>query len=127
MWLILDNREEGNLQVSGWMNNKLVQSIYSIKENNDFLLAVERFLSEHTLTVDDLKGLGVYVGMGRFTASRLLVTLANSLAYSLQIPVLRLEPQIEIQTGFTLVFQAIAGKYILPVYSGEPHISSLRS
>lgn len=124
MFLFLNNHEEDKLAVSAWMNNKLVQRNYAVKKNNDFLLCLEKFLSSQKLTLKDLAGLGVVMGVGRFTATRLLVTMANALAYSLKIPVSRLDHNFDAQSALAQVKQAKTGKYILPVYSSEPHINS---
>jgi tRNA A37 threonylcarbamoyladenosine modification protein TsaB len=123
MFLFLNNREEGELVISAWMNNKIVQRNYAVKKNNDFLLCLENFLSSQKSILKDLNGLGVVMGVGRFTATRLLVTMANALAYSLKIPVLRLDHNFDMQTALAQIKKVKIGEYILPVYSSEPHIN----
>ncbi len=124
MFLVLNNYQEDKLVINAWVNNKLVHRNYVIKKNNDFLLCLEKFLASNKATLKDLVGLGVVMGVGRFTATRLLVTMTNALSYSLKIPVLRLDNDFDIETAFTMAKQAKAGEYILPVYSSEPHIYS---
>ncbi len=124
MFLALNNYEEDKLSISAWMDNKLVQRNYVVKKNNDFLLCLEKFLSGKKFTVKDLTALGVVMGVGRFTATRLLVTMANTLAYSLKIPVLRLEHDFDMQSALAQVKNLKVGEYILPIYSSEPHINS---
>lgn len=124
MFVALNNYEEDKLVISAWVNNKLVQRNYIVKKNNDFLLSLEKFLSSQKATLNDLVGLGVVMGVGRFTATRLLVTMVNTLSYSLIIPVLRLENNFDIQVAFAKGGQAKVGEYILPIYSSEPHIYS---
>ncbi len=124
MFLALNNYEEDKLSISAWMDNKLVQRNYVVKKNNDFLLCLEKFLSGKKTTLKDLTALGVVMGVGRFTATRLLVTMANTLAYSLKIPVLRLEHDFDMQSALAQVKNLKVGEYILPIYSSEPHINS---
>lgn len=124
MFLVLNNHEEDKLAISAWVNNKLVQRNYIVKKNNDFLLCLEKFLSSQKSTLKDLVGLGVVMGVGRFTATRLLVTMVNTLSYSLKIPVLKLDNNFDIQVATAEAKQAKAGEYILPIYSSEPHINS---
>lgn len=124
MFLVLNNYEEDKLSISAWMDNKLVQRNYFVKKNNDFLLCLEKFLSGKKTTLKDLTALGVVMGVGRFTATRLLVTMANTLAYSLKIRVLRLEHDFDMQSALAQVKNLKVGEYILPIYSSEPHINS---
>ena len=124
MFLVLNNYEEDKLAISAWVDNKLVQRNYVVKKNNDFLLCLEKFLSSQKSTLKDLTGLGVVMGVGRFTATRLLVTMSNTLVYSLKIPVLRLDYDFDMQLALKQIKQVKAGEYILPVYSSEPHINS---
>ena len=124
MFLVLDNYEEDKLAISAWVDNKLVQRNYVVKKNNDFLLCLEKFLSGKKSNLKDLSGLGVVMGVGRFTATRLLVTMVNTLAYSLKIPALRLEHNFDMESALEQIKQVKIGEYILPVYSSEPHINS---
>ncbi len=124
MFLVFNNHEEDKLAISAWVDNKFVQRNYIVKKNNDFLLCLEKFLSSQKFTLKDLTGLGVVMGVGRFTATRLLVTMANTLAYSLKIPILKLDNNFDMQTALKQIKQAKTGEYILPIYSSEPHINS---
>lgn len=52
------------------------------------LLAVlEEFLQENNLTLADITGMFVFAGPGSFTGLRIGATVMNTLAYSLQIPI----------------------------------------
>ncbi len=124
MLLILDNSTEHEIACQLLVNNKIVHSKFEIVENNDFLRTVEKFLSEQNAALSDLTGLGLVMGTGRFTATRLLVTLINTLAFSLHIPAISLPANFDTDMALAGIAGASAGQYILPVYSSEPHIGA---
>ena len=122
MFLIIDNTEEDKVILSFWLNNKFVQRTYVTNKNKDALVCLEKLLSNLKLTLKDMRYLGVVVGVGRFTASRLAVTAVNTLAYSLKIPVVALPKNFDQTAAFKLAKSATAGKYVTPAYSGEAHV-----
>jgi len=122
MFLIIDNTEEDKVILSFWLNNKFVQRTYVTNKNKDALVCLEKLLSNLKLTLKDMRYLGVVVGVGRFTASRLAVTAVNTLAYSLKIPVVALPKNFDQTAAFKLAKSAMPGKYVTPAYSGEAHV-----
>lgn len=87
------------------------------------LVCLEKLLSSLKLELKDIKYLGVVVGVGRFTASRLGVTAVNTLAFSLKIPVVALPKNFNPADALELAKSAVAGKYVVPTYSAEARIS----
>ncbi len=122
MFLIIDNTEEKKIIFSFLLNNKFVQRTYETKENKGVLVCLEKLLSSLKLTLKDIKYLGVVVGAGRFTASRLAVTTVNTLAFSLKIPVVALPKNFDQTDALKLAKSAVVGKYVMPAYSGEARI-----
>ncbi|MEK7131281.1 MAG: hypothetical protein AAB797_00915 [Patescibacteria group bacterium] len=137
MFLIIDNTEEDKIVFSFWLNNKFVQRIFVLQrrvsmdatrrdfvksKNKGILVCLEKLLSTLKLGLKDIKHLGVVVGVGRFTASRLGVTAANTLAFSLKIPVVALPKNFDQAYALKLAQSAVVGKYIMPTYSGEARI-----
>jgi tRNA A37 threonylcarbamoyladenosine modification protein TsaB len=122
MFLIVDNTEEGKVIFSFSLDNKFAQRIFETKDNRDVLFFVEKLLSSLKLNLKDIKCLGVVVGAGRFTASRLSVTTVNTLAFSLKIPVVALPKNFDETTVLKSIKSAVAGKYVVPTYSGEARI-----
>ena len=147
MFLIIDNTEEdpgtrsaaaarygaGKIIFYFWLNNKFVQRIYVTNKNKGVLVCLEKLLSnfppkadppraEKSRKLKDITCLGVVVGAGRFTASRLAVTAVNTLAYSLKIPVVALPKNFDQTAAFKLAKSATAGKYVTPAYSGGAHV-----
>ncbi len=83
--------------------------------------ALRAALAEVQQTPQDLSGVAVTVGHGRFTATRVAVTVVNTLAFALGIPVAavpagRSDDWLDILTAQT------AGTYVLPEYSGPPRL-----
>lgn len=99
------------------------------KQSEKLLAGIDSFLKVNKLKFDKLKGIGVVNGPGRFTSIRIGVTLANVLAYGLEIPI------VGIETGEYKDYSDLAkkiiiklsrakpGKVILPVYDAEPNIT----
>ncbi len=124
MFIVLDNTQEGVLHITASLNNKIVQSGYVITENNDFLLSLKEFFAGNEMSVRSIEGFGVRMGRGKFTATRLLTTMVNALAFGLQIPIMRIEEGLQAEQAIDQLSKAKKGEYILPQYSAEPHISS---
>lgn len=66
-----------------------------------------------------MQGIGVVVGQGSFTATRLAATLANALAFALQIPVVAGSGTKEAEWRERFANPPLQ-RYILPAYSGPP-------
>ena len=122
MFLIVDNTDEDKITFSFWLNNKFVQRTFKTTKNLGVLVCLEKLLSTLKLDLKDIKYLGVVVGVGRFTASRLGVTAVNTLAFSLKIPVVALPKNFDQNAALRSAKSARTGKYVVPAYSGEARI-----
>ncbi len=113
-------------------NSRNEQIIFYLKEKNNWvkketsckkplLACLEAVLKKNNKKIDDLTGVAVVVGAGRFTAERIAVTVANAMALSLNIPVVAIS-----DTSTSLAdkkfLSAKSGVYISAKYSGEAHI-----
>ena len=124
MFLIIDNTEEEKIIFHYSLDNKLVQRIYKTSKTGRLLVCLDKLLSHLKLKLKDIKQLGVVVGAGRFTSTRLAVTAANTLAYSLKIPVVALPKNFTKDSVFKMAKIGTLGQYVIPAYSGEPRIGS---
>jgi len=103
------------------------------KQSEKLLAGVDNFLKENKLKFDKLKGIGVVSGPGRFTSIRIGVTLANVLAYGLEIPTADIEVgdykdyQELTKKIIIRLSRAKPGKIILPIYDAEPNITKPKS
>ena len=96
------------------------------------LPAISGMLNEADQSISDLKGLGVVSGPGGFTALRIGVVTANTLAYALKVPVVGLALE-EFSGHQDLIDQVLiklkdvrAGAIVLPAYGREPNITDSR-
>lgn len=56
-------------------------------QSDDLLLILEKFLKKNKIVLQDLKVILVNLGPGSFTGTRVGVTVANTLAWTLNIPI----------------------------------------
>lgn len=122
MYFIIDNTEEGLIRLLFILNNKIVQKKYPGKAGSNLIACLDSALKNLKRKLTDIKGIGVVVGAGRFTATRLAVTAANTLAYVLRVPVAALKSGLPAEDYMREIKKAKIGRYALPRYSGEAHI-----
>ena len=92
----------------------------------DLLGFLEESLAKSGATFQDLTGLGVFRGPGSFTGLRIGITVMNTLAQSLSIPIVgELEEDWKTKVLSRLEFQQ-NGQIVLPEYGGEAHITTPR-
>ena len=120
MYLLIDNSSPEKIVLGLWLNNKMVQGFYDTS-GYILLAAIEDFLHQQNSEVKDLTGIAVLVGKGSFTSTRIAVTIANTLAYSLQIPVVATVSFDEAGL-MNKIKNTPVGVLVSAVYSGEPNI-----
>ena len=94
-------------------------------EAEKLLPFIVSLLRRHNFSFKDLKGVFVAHGPGRFTSLRIGIATANTLAFSLKIPVLGIDLQ---ENAIYVKFDKLAkkfkkGVYALPEYGREPNIT----
>ena len=72
----------------------------------------------------DLEGVVVYKGPGSFTGLRIGISFANTLAYSLSIPIIGEISDQWIDLGLKKLLDGKNDKEIMPEYGAEVHITS---
>lgn len=96
-----------------------------------FLRDLSEYLKRHAKSWKDFDGVLVVAGPGSFTSTRVIVTIANGLAFALKIPVFslknpgRLSPEALLKTWkrpFALPFFSYK-KFVMPIYDRPPHIT----
>jgi hypothetical protein len=90
------------------------------RDGQDLLAIIDRLLSDENKQLSDLRGLAVVVGKGKFTATRIAVTVANTLSYALKIPVLAVDGWYENLTKD--IQSSPVGQYVSAQYSAPAHI-----
>jgi tRNA threonylcarbamoyl adenosine modification protein YeaZ len=91
---------------------------------NELLPKIQELLVENTLDIKRITGIIVFTGEGSFTGLRIGTTVANSLAYSQNIPIVEAQGSSWMKLGIQLLQSAKPGNYVVPKYSSEPNISS---
>lgn len=86
----------------------LLRSLLALLERQKFSLA-------------DIKGLAVRVGKGKFTSTRVAVTVANTLAFTNQLPIIPYHEfnEVALENAWR---EAVPGTYISAEYSAAPRI-----
>jgi tRNA threonylcarbamoyladenosine biosynthesis protein TsaB len=80
-------------------------------------------LAAHNKELRDIEGLVAFAGPGSFTGLRIGLTVANALAYSLQIPVVASKDEDWVKTGITRLKQGETDTIAMPEYGAPVHIT----
>jgi len=129
MILLINTADQGSIVVALVKAGKIVSFEDDATPHHGagkILFAIERLLKEQKAS---LKGIVVVSGPGAFTAVRLGVVIANTIAWSLHIPTIGVK-----RTAFTtlvdlgakstsLMKRAKKGKLVVPYYGKEPNIT----
>jgi hypothetical protein len=144
MYLLIDLSVKDAIHLSLFDKDNIIDKTYS-GLNKDLLSCIDSLLKKHVVGKADVKGIIVVVGTGGFTSTRISTVVGNTMAYTLQIPILALQEkdtkkiqeftplnptQLESRysrdylTGLIpeLLDQPI-GQYILASYSGPANIT----
>jgi tRNA threonylcarbamoyladenosine biosynthesis protein TsaB len=86
-------------------------------------LKIKELLESQSRDLNDLSGIVVYQGPGSFTGLRIGISVANALAYSLNIPILAETGDQWIQKGNQSIVEGKNQQIVLPEYGSQPHIT----
>ncbi len=95
-----------------------------------YLQTIETFFSKHQISLEKIKRIFVVPGPGSFTASRVSVTIVNTIAFTQNIPVISL-PNPEKQS-FSQLLEGIRdlptkeSPFVLPLYDRPPMITQAK-
>lgn len=87
------------------------------------LKKLTEFVDEAGYTLGDLTGLFVFSGPGSYTGLRIGLTVMNTLAYSLTIPIVGATGDSWVKTAATRLVGGDDDQVVLPDYGGEVHIT----
>lgn len=92
--------------------------------SDTLLIKIEALLERHGLKQADLTGIAVYQGPGSFTGLRIGITVANTLAYSWNIPIRATKGENWLgQALKELPSQTTFSEVAIPHYGSEAHIT----
>ena len=124
MYFFIDNSDEQKIILSIWLNNKMVQEEF---ETDKYILlgAIDEFKKRQGFTEKDWQGILVVMGKGRFTATRIAVTVANTLALSLNIPVAGIKDFSD--NWQDKIAARKPGEFVSAEYGGEANIGTSKT
>jgi tRNA threonylcarbamoyladenosine biosynthesis protein TsaB len=83
-------------------------------------------LNKNKYNFEDIQGLIIYKGPGSFTGLRIGFSVANTLAYSLDCPIVTTNDSDWIEQGLELLKNSKSTKPVFPFYGSEVHITKPR-
>ena len=92
----------------------------------NMLQFLEDKISAHGGSWDDLEGIGVFRGPGSYTGLRIGITVLNTLAESLRIPIVGATGDEWVDICLERLSQGETDKVVLPEYGADAHITKPR-
>jgi tRNA threonylcarbamoyladenosine biosynthesis protein TsaB len=86
-------------------------------------LKIEEVLSRHNLEMKDIEGVVFYSGPGSFTGLRIGASVANALAFGLDIPVISQNDDGWLDSGIQRIVSGENMKTAIPEYGRPPRIT----
>lgn len=84
---------------------------------------IQELLESQGRKLENIQGLVVFQGPGSFTGLRIGLSVANALAYGLQIPIVASKDSDWIQKGLGQLQKGKNDKIAIPEYGAPPHIT----
>jgi tRNA threonylcarbamoyladenosine biosynthesis protein TsaB len=74
--------------------------------------------------LEDITGIVIYKGPGSFTGLRIGMSVANALAFSLDVPIVATAGDEWVPDGLRSIQNAPKDKFVIPEYGAAPHITA---
>lgn len=88
---------------------------------------IEETLAGSGKSLEDIEGIVCFQGPGSFTGLRIGLSVANMLAYSLQVPIVGMKHEDQwLEQGIRLLSTGQNDKTVMPEYGAPVHITSPR-
>ena len=122
---IRTDTEQAELHLMTVDGQKIDNCIWSAGRSlaDELLPTVQELFSRNSVNMLDLVGLIVFTGEGSFTGLRIGTTVANTLAYSSNIPIVESTGDDWLIKGINLLGTKEPGDFVVPKYSSEPNIT----
>jgi tRNA threonylcarbamoyladenosine biosynthesis protein TsaB len=118
------DKPEAELGLYNGQQQLAYETWYAHRELSVTLLQkIDDLLKANHKTLQDLQGIVGFAGPGSFTGLRIGLTVANTLAYSLRIPIVATNGEAWIATGCTRLETGEQGQLALPEYGSPVHIT----
>ena len=84
---------------------------------------IKEILVNNNIADKDITGIIMHTGEGSFTGLRIGTTVANTMSYSLGVPIVEAEGENWINEGLGKITSSKPGNLVVPKYNAEPNIS----
>jgi len=123
MFIFLDSSEQGKIFFFTLENDKKVSSFVFQADLADRgpLACFDDLIKKRKIFLRKISGIGVKIGAGRFTATRIATTFGNALSYFLRKPIVGME-NFEAKDFLRRIKKAKVGVYLSAKYSGQANI-----
>ena len=101
----------------------------SFNQAEKLLPAIDKLLKKQKIKKEQLRGIGIVVGPGGFTAIRIGVAVANVFGYALNLPLIEIkvgeftDPASLVELVYGKIKTTPKAKLVMPVYDREPNIT----
>lgn len=123
MYLFFDLTGEKNVVIQSFLYDTWKKAEFPYDNEDALLSGISEVLKDNGKEMSDLSGVGVKIGKGRFTAVRVAVTVANTLGYALNIPVVSYADEA-LDLVLKRLGEAKTGVYVHAEYSGPASIGN---
>lgn len=89
----------------------------------ELLSMIHQELQKQNADWHNITGVVVFEGPGSFTGLRIGITVANAIAYGLQVPIVATQGENWLQQGLDRLAQGQNDRLALPHYGAEAHIT----
>lgn len=91
---------------------------------DELLPKIEELLKRNKVLLQSISGIIVFTGSGSFTGLRIGTTIANTLAYSITVPVVTSEGENWVEAGLKKLKMSSSRSLVIPTYDNEPNITT---
>jgi tRNA threonylcarbamoyladenosine biosynthesis protein TsaB len=106
---------ERQVDAESWLaHRQLAETLHS---------TIKALLEQNDMSLEDVGGIVCFQGPGSFTGLRIGLTVANTMAYSYDIPVVASQEPDWAQTGVGRLLAGESDKLALPFYGADVHIT----
>ena len=108
--------DDTQLHYETWLAHRQLAETIHIK--------ISELLESQQRQLANIQGVVVFKGPGSFTGLRIGVTVANTLGYSLKVPVVATEDPSWLEKGLQALQRGQDDRIATPEYGAEPHITA---
>lgn len=122
MLLFIDLSEPVAIRLGVYQGGAWSEHVTSFEHSGGLMGWIQDVFDSLGQPLSAISAIGVVLGKGRFTATRIAVTVANSLGFALQVPVVGVR-DLDLNDELVKKLESTTGlQYVAAEYSAEAHI-----